>query len=106
MVDARDFAKLADLLRRRSGLLLTQDKIALAKSRLAPVVRRFGFKSATELLSELPYPSEELAEAITEAMTTNETSFSDRPTARSRARALSGVGSLMNPTWDAGAPPL
>lgn len=74
-MDARDFANLADLLRRRSGLLLTPEKIALVESRLAPVVRRFGFKTEAALLAELPYPSEELAEAVTEAMTTNETSF-------------------------------
>jgi chemotaxis protein methyltransferase CheR len=74
-VEPQDFSNLADLLRRRSGLMLTPDKVALAKSRLAPVAHRFGFRSATALLAELPYPSEEVASAITEVMTTNETSF-------------------------------
>jgi len=69
------FVHLADLVRRRSGLVLTPDKKTLAGNRLAPVARRFGFRSTAQLLAELPYPSEELARAITEAMTTNDTSF-------------------------------
>jgi chemotaxis protein methyltransferase CheR len=70
-----DFTHLADLVRRRSGLVLTPDKKALAGNRLAPVARRFGFRSTAQLLAELPYPSEEVARAITEALTTNDTSF-------------------------------
>jgi chemotaxis protein methyltransferase CheR len=69
------FANLADLVRRRSGLALTPDKVALVKDRLAPVARLFGFRSVAALMAELPYPPEELAVAVTEAMTTNETSF-------------------------------
>ena len=75
------FAKLSDLLFRRSGLLLTQDKKTLARSRLKPIAQRFGFRDVGALLAELPYPSEELARAITEAMTTNETSFFRDPAA-------------------------
>ena len=41
-----DFAFLADLLKRRSGLALTPDKAALVESRLLPVARRFGFRPA------------------------------------------------------------
>jgi chemotaxis protein methyltransferase CheR len=69
------FADLAELLRRRSGLVLTPDKLALAKSRLAPVAHLFGFRDVAALLAEFPYPREEIAQAVTEAMTTNETSF-------------------------------
>jgi len=69
------FADLADMLRRRSGLVLTQDKLALAKSRLAPVAHLFGFRGVAALLAEFPHPREEIAQAVTEAMTTNETSF-------------------------------
>jgi chemotaxis protein methyltransferase CheR len=69
------FANLADLVRRRSGLTLTPGKMALVKDRLAPVARLFGFRSVTALMAELPHPPEELAAAVTEAMTTNETSF-------------------------------
>ena len=70
-----EFANLADLLRRRSGLALTPDKAPLAKSRLAPVAHLFGFKGVAALLAEFPHPREEIAQAVTEAMTTNETSF-------------------------------
>ena len=70
-----DFANLADLVRRRSGLVLTPEKKTLAGSRLSPVARRFGFRNTTQLLAELPYPSEELARAVTEALTTNDTAF-------------------------------
>lgn len=71
----RDFANLCELVRRRSGLQLTSDKKSLANSRLTPVAHRFGFRDTSALLDELPYPSEEIARAITEALTTNETSF-------------------------------
>lgn len=70
-----EFAQLSHLVRRRSGLVLTADRKTLAQSRLKPVADRFGFRDCTALLAELPYPSEELAQAIVEAMMTNETSF-------------------------------
>jgi chemotaxis protein methyltransferase CheR len=70
-----DLANLADLLHRRSGLVVTADKARLIESKLAPVARRFGFRDCGALFAELPYPPEELARAITEAMTTNESSF-------------------------------
>ena len=63
-----DFANLAELVRRRSGLVLTPDKKTLAGNRLGPVARRFGFRNTAQLLAELPYPSEELARAVTEAL--------------------------------------
>src|ERR1700722_15039511 len=63
------------MLRRRSGLVLTPDKLQLAKSRLTPVAHLFGFKDVPALMAEFPYPREEIAQAVTEAMTTNETSF-------------------------------
>lgn len=77
----REFSDLAELLRRRAGLSLTSEKKSLIAGRLKPVAHRFGFRDASALLAELPYPSEELASAIVEAMMTNETSFfRDRPT--------------------------
>ncbi|HEY2071241.1 MAG TPA: protein-glutamate O-methyltransferase CheR [Rhizomicrobium sp.] len=68
-------APLADLLHRRSGLIIGADKMRLIDSKLAPVADRFGYRNCAAMLAELPYPPEELAEAITEAMTTNESSF-------------------------------
>lgn len=70
-----DLANLADLLHRRSGLVVTPDKARLIESKLAPIAQRFGFKDCAALFAELPHPPEELAQAITEAMTTNESSF-------------------------------
>jgi len=70
-----DLANLADLLHRRSGLVVTADKTRLIESKLAPIARRFGFRDVSALFAELPHPPEELARAITEAMTTNESSF-------------------------------
>jgi len=74
-MNASDFAFFADMLRRRSGLLLTADKIPLIDGKLVPIARRFGFKEVSSLFAELRHGSEELARAATEAMTTNETSF-------------------------------
>ena len=69
------FALLSDLVRRRSGLDLPPHKAGLARSRLAGLTERFGFRSVDALLAELEDEPEELARAVTEALTTNETSF-------------------------------
>ena len=74
-MDHDDVAYLAKLLRRRSGLLLMQPKVHLIQSRLAPVARRFGFKDVNALIRELRHGGDTLARAVTEAMTTNESSF-------------------------------
>jgi chemotaxis protein methyltransferase CheR len=74
-MNASDFGYLADVLRRRSGLLLTANKTHLVSSRLAPIARRFGFRKTDDLLSELRYAPEEMLRAVTEAMTTNDSSF-------------------------------
>jgi chemotaxis protein methyltransferase CheR len=70
-----DFKFLAEVLRRRSGLVLPQHKSHLAENRLLPVVRRFGFKDVPALIAELRHGHEALAEAVTEAMTTNDSAF-------------------------------
>ena len=80
-VTRAQFALLADVVRRRSGLELPLNKLDLVKSKLAPVVARFGFRRTGELLAELADEPEELARAVTEAMTTNETSFFRDPRA-------------------------
>jgi chemotaxis protein methyltransferase CheR len=70
-----DLAYLAEFLRRRSGLRLQPAKTSLIEARLAPVARRFGFKNVHALVRELRYARDALARAVTEAMTTNESSF-------------------------------
>jgi len=69
------FANLADLVRRRSGIALTRDKVHAVSRRLIPVAHIFGFKNSETLLAELAHPHEELARAVTEAITTQDTSF-------------------------------
>jgi len=68
-------ALLSDVVQRRAGLALAPAKTALVRSKLMPVAARFGFKSVGALLDELADEPAELAAAVTEAMTTNETSF-------------------------------
>lgn len=71
-----DFDYLRKLLRDRSGLVLSAEKQYLAESRLLPVARRHGMTSLTELVAQLRIrPASELAIAVVEAMTTNETFF-------------------------------
>src|SRR3569833_3399744 len=82
-----DFQFLARLLRRRSGLALGLDKMALTRGRLAPVVRRFGFKDVAGLRSLIRLGRESLAEAVTEAMTFHESGFFRAPAQFTRLRA-------------------
>lgn len=71
-----DFQLLAALLRKRSGLMLTPDKGYLLESRLMPVARTHNFQDIVQLCAHLRgTPAESLLVEITEAMTTNESSF-------------------------------
>lgn len=71
-----DFEMFQQLLRQRSGLVLSRDKAYLLESRLLPVARRSGLKSLDELAVAVRTKKDEsLLRAITEAMTTNESSF-------------------------------
>ena len=72
---ADDFSFLAQMVRRRSGLVLTSQKAPLIEGRLTTVMRRFGFRSMSALILELRHGRDTLARAVTEAMTTNESSF-------------------------------
>ena len=71
----KDFVFLAELLRRRSGILLTEQKSQLVENRLAPVMRRFGFKDSSAMIRELGHGHEALVTAVIEAMTTNDSAF-------------------------------
>ncbi|HEX3486916.1 MAG TPA: protein-glutamate O-methyltransferase CheR [Micropepsaceae bacterium] len=70
-----DFQFLAELLKRKSGLSLTQSRAGLILSRLHPVAERHGFGSVAELVEDLRYGNEALAHAVMEAMTIRDTSF-------------------------------
>jgi len=69
-----EFERLAALLKRRSGLVITPDKGYLVESRLAPLVQKHNLRDLQTLLAALARGDEQLARAVTEAMTTNETS--------------------------------
>jgi chemotaxis protein methyltransferase CheR len=70
------FAFIAGLLKSRSGLILTPDKEYMLETRLVPLLRREGLPSLDALALRLRAPgAEALAEAVTEALTTNESSF-------------------------------
>lgn len=77
-----DFTLLSTLLKERSGLDLTEDKIYLLESRLTPLARRRGLDSLDELIQEIRVRKpESLILEVTEAMTTNESFFfrDDKP---------------------------
>ena len=72
----QDFQYLSDILKKRSGLALTEDKAYLIESRLLPIARTQGLQDIGQLCNLLiTKPSEKLLVEITEAMTTNESSF-------------------------------
>jgi chemotaxis protein methyltransferase CheR len=70
-----DLNFLAQIVRRRAGIVLPPHKTQFVEGQLAPVMRRFGFRTVDALLAELRHGRDTLARAVTEAMTTNESSF-------------------------------
>ncbi|MFL6136498.1 MAG: CheR family methyltransferase [Frankiaceae bacterium] len=79
-VAAGDFDYIAQLVRRRSAIVLEPGKEYLVESRLLPVARRTGDGSVSELVARLrTQPDDGLQHEVVDAMTTNETSwFRDR----------------------------
>ncbi len=72
----QDFNLFQDLLKNSSGLALTPDKIYLLETRLGPVVTEFDCEGIDELADRYRKTKDTaIANAIMEAMTTNETSF-------------------------------
>jgi chemotaxis protein methyltransferase CheR len=74
-----DFDTIARLLRRRSGLVLTQDRHELAARALKPVMQRYGFRDIGALVADIRMGHGALAEAVAEALTVNETCFFREP---------------------------
>lgn len=72
--DLFDYA--ARMLKERSGLIVTPDKIYLLETRLTPIARRHGHETVAALLTMVRNGrNERILAEITEAMTTNESSF-------------------------------
>ena len=71
-----DFTMFQTLLKQRSGLVLSRDKAYLLESRLMPVARKWNLRGLDELAQTVRSKKDErLLRDITEAMTTNESSF-------------------------------
>ena len=70
-----DFDYVAQMLKTRSGLVLTKDKSYLLESRLMPVARKRGFKGLEDLVAQLRRRDEAVAADVTEAMATNQSHF-------------------------------
>lgn len=70
-----EFEFVAQLLKRRSGLVLNSDKLYLLESRLGPVARKHGLAGLAAIAAKLKAGDEPLAREVTEAMTTNESFF-------------------------------
>jgi chemotaxis protein methyltransferase CheR len=67
---------LADLARRRSGVVIDADKSYIIESRLAPIARKHGFITLSELVSDLQQRQDEtLIWAAVEALASTETQF-------------------------------
>ncbi|HEX5212788.1 MAG TPA: protein-glutamate O-methyltransferase CheR [Pseudolabrys sp.] len=73
----QDFDYLRQLLRQRSGLVLSAEKQYLAESRLLPVARKHGLASLAELVERLKAAAfgAPIGVEVVEAMTTNESFF-------------------------------
>lgn len=70
-----DFDFVAQMLKRRSGLVLSADKLYLLESRIGPVARKHGLAGLDAVVVKLKANDEALARDVTEAMTTNESFF-------------------------------
>jgi len=75
-VNAEEIAQVVSLCRARAGLRVAPDKTYMMESRLAPLARREGFESISELLSAIRAKREEpLIWAAVEAMAAGESAF-------------------------------
>jgi chemotaxis protein methyltransferase CheR len=73
-----DFRRIAAMIHRETGIVLSERKRMLAYSRLAPLVRRSGVTNFTAFLDALDQTPQALTEVIT-ALTTNHTYFQREP---------------------------
>ena len=75
-MNSQDFEFVAQLLRKRAGIVLTGDKMYLLESRLAPLARKEGLPSIDDLVHVVRARREErLIAQVVDMMTTNETYF-------------------------------
>lgn len=70
-----EFAYAADLIRTRTGFVLTRDKSYIIENRLGPVARRHRLKDAGEVIGAVREGREDLAAEMLDAMMTKDTGF-------------------------------
>lgn len=70
----KEYMLFRDFLEQQCGIVLGDNKQYLVKSRLAPLMQRFGLATLSELVNKTLSPFErQLRSAVIDAMTTNET---------------------------------
>lgn len=75
-MNSQDFTFLVNMLKKKSGHVLSPDKGYLLDSRLGPIARKENFGSVEALVTAMRTRNDERLNAmVTEAMTTNETFF-------------------------------
>ncbi len=75
-MNPQDFDFLKDFLKKRSGIVISTDKLYLVESRLTPVARDLGLGSIDDLIGQLKKSADEaLRTRVVDAMTTNESFF-------------------------------
>lgn len=75
-MNSDDFEMMRELLLRRSGLVVTPDKVYLLESRLTPLARRIGLDGLDQLVDKIRTEKDEkLIIEVVDAMTTNESFF-------------------------------
>ena len=71
-----EFGFIAQFLKERSGLIITQDKMYLLETRLTSILRDNNLSNLTALVELLRQPgATKVKDQVVDAMTTNETSF-------------------------------
>ncbi len=80
-MNSQDFEFVAQLLRRRAGIVLTGDKMYLLESRLAPLARKEGLPSIDDLIQVVRARRDErLIAQVIDVMTSSDTYFfRDKP---------------------------
>ena len=73
---SEDFNILSGILKKRSGLTLTEDKVYLLESRLTPILRKRGFEKLEDLVAAVKKGADEsLLVEVTERVTAKRSSF-------------------------------
>src|ERR1700722_13442223 len=70
-----EFESIRKLVHERSAIVLDQDKVYLAETRLLPVAQREGLPSVSALVSRLSERAAGVDQKVVEAMTTNDAFF-------------------------------